>query len=170
MSSPLDRGDRWAALGVALAGLGLLSLLAEQAPAAVLVNESRSLPPGLYGRTLQSRPEIGLVVAVPAPASAKAYLRSLGASEQALLIKRVAAGPGDRVCRSGSDVQTPLRRVQARLQDRRGTPLPRWAGCRTLAKDEMFLLGDTPDSFDSRYFGPVPVATVTGVYQELATW
>lgn len=35
----------------------------------------------------------------------------------------------------------------------------------TLAVDEVFLMGDTPDSFDSRYFGPVNTADIEGVWR-----
>lgn len=39
-----------------------------------------------------------------------------------------------------------------------------------LAPDERLLLGDTPDSLDSRYFGPVATARIEGVYREAWTW
>ncbi len=49
------------------------------------------------------------------------------------------------------------------LFDRRGRPLPNWTGCRTLAEDEVFLLMEgVPDSFDGRYFGPVPMTAIIG--------
>jgi type IV secretory pathway protease TraF len=41
--------------------------------------------------------------------------------------------------------------------------LPHWDGCRTLQADELFLLmAAVPDSFDSRYFGPVSLSAVIG--------
>ena len=52
----------------------------------------------------------------------------------------------------------------------RGAALPAWRECRILAPDEVFLLGDTPGSFDSRYFGPVRRSDVVGVYREVLTW
>jgi len=39
-----------------------------------------------------------------------------------------------------------------------------------LRTDELFVLGDTPGSFDSRYFGPIRRAQVEGVYRETLTW
>jgi type IV secretory pathway protease TraF len=80
------------------------------------------------------------------------------------LIKRVAAVAGDHVCAIGSAVvlhtETVIRRLDA---DAAGRPLPHWSGCRRLDEDEVFLLmADAPDSFDSRYFGPVPLASVMG--------
>lgn len=171
MTSPIDNGNRWTALGVALAALALISAIVQQeAPAAVLINETPSLARGLYARAENRMPRMGAVVAVPQPPAARAYLRSLGAPEDLLLIKRVAAVAGDVVCRRGPLVETPLRRVEARARDRRGVELPTWAGCRRLAQDELFLLGDTPDSFDSRYFGPVRAPGGGDVYQEWITW
>ncbi|MFW2345454.1 MAG: S26 family signal peptidase [Brevundimonas mediterranea] len=48
--------------------------------------------------------------------------------------------------------------------------MPQWSDCRRLAADEVFLVGDTAGSFDSRYFGPVRTAEVIGVYREVLTW
>jgi type IV secretory pathway protease TraF len=174
MTSPLDTGSRWAALGVAVFALGCLDLVLEQGwgrgPAPALVNESASLPRGLYVRRPRAEPAIGAVVAVPAPVGVRRYLADLGAAPEALLIKRVAARGGDRVCRTGRRVVTPVRTVSAHERDRRGVALPVWSGCRTLASGELFLLGDTAASFDSRYFGPIDRAAVTGVYTEVVKW
>lgn len=40
-----------------------------------------------------------------------------------------------------------------------------WRGCRVLAEDEVLLLGDTADSFDGRYWGPVRVELIEGVWR-----
>ena len=45
--------------------------------------------------------------------------------------------------------------------------LPSWSGCRVLEENELFLVGDTPDSFDSRYFGIVTVDEIEGVWRPL---
>ncbi len=42
-----------------------------------------------------------------------------------------------------------------------------WRGCRTLAAGEVLLLGDTADSFDGRYWGPVSVDLIEGVWRKL---
>ena len=60
--------------------------------------------------------------------------------------------------------------VEVRGVDRTGAALPVWRGCRRLAPDERFLLGDTPGSFDSRYFGPVRTRDLEGVFRETLTW
>ena len=53
--------------------------------------------------------------------------------------------------------------IRDRLEvDRKGRPMPRWNECRVLVRDEFFLLLKPADSFDSRYFGPVPRAQIIG--------
>jgi type IV secretory pathway protease TraF len=51
----------------------------------------------------------------------------------------------------------------ALAHDRQGRPLPVWQGCRAIAQGEVFLMNwDEPASFDSRYFGPIPLRTIIG--------
>lgn len=81
-------------------------------------------------------------------------------------IKRVAANYGDRVCSDGDAIRINDRTVAHRaVLDSQGRALPHWSGCRTLSAEEVFLMGDTPDSFDSRYFGPVSAADIEGVWR-----
>ncbi|MFN7110107.1 MAG: S26 family signal peptidase [Brevundimonas sp.] len=170
MTSPLNAKRRWATLGLVVFALGGLGLAAEHAPALALVNESPSLPKGVYVRRPAARPTPGAVVAVRQPNVARAYLGELGMPAPVLLIKRVAAVEGDPVCRRGFGLQTPERVVTAHLVDRRGRALPQWRDCRRLRAGEFFLLGDTADSFDSRYFGPVRAGEIKGVYQAVVSW
>lgn len=168
--SPLDNGNRWAVLGVAVFMLGALALLARQTPALALVNESPSLPRGVYTRFPAGDIVRGSTVAVPQPERARAYLASLGMPAEVALIKRVAGVGGDRICAQDGRVVTPGGVMAVHQRDRRGAVLPQWSDCRRLAADEVFLVGDTAGSFDSRYFGPVRTAEVIGVYREVLTW
>lgn len=162
---------QWAAWTlIPVAALAVIAVSADRAPALALVNESPSLPEGLYVRQTDARIAHGSVVAIAQPPSIRPYLASLGMPAEVKLIKRVAAVGGDRVCAEDGAVQTPLRVSPVLEHDRRGVALPVWRGCRTLSPDELFLLGDTPGSFDSRYFGPVHRAEVDGVYKETLTW
>jgi type IV secretory pathway protease TraF len=52
---------------------------------------------------------------------------------------------------------------QALDHDRSGRALPVWRGCRAVAGDEVFLMNwQSEDSFDGRYFGPLPASTIVG--------
>mgnify|MGYP006187440575 FL=1 len=79
------------------------------------------------------------------------------------LLKHVAARPGALICRRDAAVTIDGRPVAtAKRTDNHGRPLPVWRGCRVLGADEFFLLNAAPDSFDGRYFGPVPASGLIG--------
>jgi conjugative transfer signal peptidase TraF len=173
------RASAWSLLGrrehavAALAGvLGLFALVAATAPAdrhAVLVNTTPSEPIGLYLRT-RLAPTRGRLIAFPAPATAFPYAdRRLSYLHRTLMLKTMAAGSGDQVCTTDgiARVNGKVWGVVATL-DHEGRPLPRWRACRRLGSGELFALANrVPNSFDSRYFGPVPAASVIGVYRPL---
>lgn len=139
-------------------------------PALAIINESPSLPRGLYLRDHAAPPARGDIVTVAQPTSVRPYLARLGMPADVRLIKRVAATAGDAVCSDGRWLIAPWRMVEVRGEDRAGAALPVWRGCRRLNADEHLLLGDTPTSLDSRYFGPVRTAQIEGVYREALTW
>jgi conjugative transfer signal peptidase TraF len=155
---------------VPASALLLLGAAAESGPPWLLVNESPSLPEGVYLRRPAAPLLRGALVAAPQPAVARAYLGRLGMPAEVALLKRVAAVSGDRVCAEPDAIAVAGRRVPVRAVDRLGRALPRWSGCRTLGPDDLFLLGDTSSSFDSRYFGPVRRTAVSGPYREILTW
>jgi conjugative transfer signal peptidase TraF len=139
-------------------------MLFPKAGAPVLVwNASPSVPIGLYRVT--TRPPLTgalAVIRLPDPLrilpETRGYLR-----KGALLIKPVAAGAGDTVCRHGSLVTINGRiAAHARTLDAVGRTLPAWSGCFRLGSDDIFVLSADPDSFDSRYIGPIDRAHVVG--------
>ncbi|MGE0630546.1 MAG: S26 family signal peptidase [Hyphomicrobiaceae bacterium] len=129
----------------------------------LLWNASPSVPLGLYQITAAPS-SIGSIVAARLPSSAaQLAARRSYLSESAILLKPVAATVGDRVCRFGTYIF--VRRKLAALAlaaDHLARPLPHWHGCRTLRVGELFLLSAAPDSFDSRYFGPIGSELVIG--------
>jgi type IV secretory pathway protease TraF len=153
---------------VLLIGLGAAATTLKPAP--LLINESPSLPRGVYRHRPSAAPDLSALVALRQPDAVQPYLARRGMPEAVRLIKRVAATGGDVVCSDGRRLGVPGRVVAVRPRDRAGQPLPVWRGCRRLAADERLLLGDTATSLDSRYFGPVTTAQIEGVYTAVLTW
>jgi len=138
----------------------------------VIINETVSIKKGLYiwsGDTQALKH--GDIVAMPMNQRSRDYLvAKLRYPTDTMLLKRVAALPGETVCRHGEAVAAPKRAVRAERKDSAGSNLPSWQGCHTLLPTEIFLLGDHPGSFDSRYFGPVRLAEISGTYKEFRPW
>ena len=161
------RGHRpRAILALGLLGLGAIGLPLLGRPAPLLIyNASASAPIGLYRVRPADPIQRGDLVLAHTPPSARGLAAERGyLPETVPLVKRVAAMAGDEVCVRDHAVSIDGRQVADQLgADAEGRPLPVWTGCRTLGPDEIFLLmPDVPDSFDGRYFGPVPVSAVVG--------
>jgi conjugative transfer signal peptidase TraF len=136
----------------------------------ILINTTPSEPPGLYMKA-GTAPARGRIVAFIAPAGAFPYAdRRLSYLHRVPLLKAVAAGPGDLVCTLNGRLEIEGRaRAPIAQSDRQGFALPHWSACRRLTADELFVFSDrVPNSFDSRYFGPVNRRAVLGVYAPLA--
>jgi len=153
---------------IGLAALAIGSGVARQADL-LLINTSASAPRGLYVR-FAAPPAPGARVALRQPATARPYLADLGVGPDMPLLKRVAAVAGEPICVRDGRLTWPRGAAMALDHDRRGTRLTRWQGCRALGPGEVLVIGDTPTSFDSRYFGPVRRGDLIGVYREIATW
>lgn len=128
-------------------------------------NASASVPVGLYRIVPATRIEVTDLAVVMPPAELTTFLDERGYLPRRLpLIKRVLALSGTTVCRSGAEIIAyGTTYGAARDRDTRGRPLPAWQGCRTLRDGEAFFMNrDSPDSFDSRYFGPLPLSTIVG--------
>jgi conjugative transfer signal peptidase TraF len=168
MMSPAPAPRLRRALAAAAGGLAVLAFASAPHADLVLYNHSTSLPPGLYIRTNGGATRTAIVT-VRAAEVAPAYARMRDFTAPGdRFIKRVAAIGGESVCASG-DAVTLDRRIVLRRQarDSAGRLLPRWSGCRTLGSDEILLLGDTPDSFDGRYWGPISRKLIEGVWRPL---
>ncbi|MYD94702.1 MAG: S26 family signal peptidase [Chloroflexi bacterium] len=129
----------------------------------LIYNASESAPVGFYLRS--ARPaatgDFTLVRADSRP-GIEAAGRGL-VPRGTPLVKRLAAVPGDRVCRHAAHVTINGRLVAAALgHDRERRPLPVWSGCVRLRAGEAFLLQDHPRSFDGRYLGPTLMSDLAG--------
>lgn len=159
------------ALGlIAVAAPAGASRLAGPEAPLLLINETRSAPRGLYLRSADPQPRLGRRVTIAQPRSARSYLAGLGVPAEMRLLKRIAAVAGERVCVERGVLRTPREAVRILSRDRRRVPLPAWRGCRLLAADEVMLLGDGPESFDGRYFGPVRGDRIEAAYGEVLRW
>lgn len=142
--------------------LGLMALLPSQPR--LVWNLTESVPVGLYWIDPVA-PGRGDTVALQPSPSLSAWLERAGVLRSAhILIKPLAGRAGDRVCRVGLSVTVNGMPVaQARAATGAGDALPAWSGCHNLDGDDLFLIAPHPDSFDSRYFGPVSALRVLGI-------
>jgi conjugative transfer signal peptidase TraF len=153
---------------VLLVGLASTLLIAEPAlhdnSAALIWNASASLPIGLYRLTQPQSIEVGDIVVVQPPEPLAGFLAARGYLPRGVpLMKRVQAVAGAVVCRVGLTIIVDGHVVGTALQrDSHNRPLPVWQGCKMLVDGDIFLMNTTvADSFDGRYFGPLPATTVT---------
>lgn len=156
------------AAGTALIGALLLATAGGARPL-LLWNRTASEPEGLYVRGAGSV-SVGALIAFPAPSAAFPYADGrMGYLRRVPILKHVAAVSGDQVCTVNDRLEINGRvRAPILRQDRRGAALPRWEGCRRLGDSEVFVFSDRiPNSFDSRYFGPVDRTDIIGVFRPL---
>lgn len=136
----------------------------------LLYNHTPSVPIGFYilrSGAPNTRIRRGDLVAFALPRAAYNYARQRGDSTHVRLLKPVLAVAGDHV----STLHGKLRINGAFVcnipdTDSAGRVLPHWRHACTLKPGELFV-GSTriADSFGSRFFGPIHVAQVIGVYR-----
>jgi conjugative transfer signal peptidase TraF len=141
----------------------------------LIVNRTHSLPVGLYYWS-DVPIKIGSIVLFKPDQSTLEQLgieRGYEARELPLL-KRVVALAGDvvSVSSSGVSINGQLLANSAPLfHDEAGrtlamAPLDHFS----LGTDQAFLMGVTPTSWDSRYFGPVSLSRCSGSFVPVLTW
>jgi conjugative transfer signal peptidase TraF len=148
---------------VALAAILMLTVPVAAGSARFVWNVTASAPAGLYRITHEPWFRGDRVAVLPGAALGADLDRRGVLANGKLLIKRVAGRAGDRVCRHGADVSiNDEPAAKARDVDSQGVQLGSWQGCVTLDDGQVFLLGDTPGSYDGRYFGVTPSAEIVG--------
>lgn len=128
-------------------------------------NASASTPVGFYMIGDVGHLDVTDLVAVDAPEPLATFLYDGDYLPRGVpLLKRVAALPGQRVCRTALAITVDGVPIGDALdRDRRGRPLPVWQGCRLVANGELFLMNwQVRDSLDGRYFGTLPATAVIG--------
>ena len=154
-----------AASAAALIVCAAVALSLFLSPRPLLVwNASPSSPLGLYAVTSASVRAGDMVVAWPPPAYRRMAAGRSYLPFHVLLVKRVAAIAGDRVCARRERILINGRPVALRrVRDPSGRAMPWWSGCRRLERGELFLLSAAgPLAFDGRYFGVTGASDLVG--------
>ncbi|MGD0680273.1 MAG: S26 family signal peptidase [Polyangiaceae bacterium] len=138
-------------------------------------NWTPSLPLGLYWLSRGAPPPAalpGALVAFPVPGGVRDLVRQRRyLPPGAMLVKRVVAMPGDRVCAEGTTLTVngdPLGTILT--QDSAGQPLPHDEGCGPLPEGSVYVASHFAKSFDSRTFGPVRTSDIRGTVTPLWTY
>lgn len=134
----------------------------------VLYNPSPSIETGYYARTPET-PATGKIIAFRVPTIGRDYAAiHMPYLIRGGIIKPVAAEAGDTVCTTGSGGLRINGKARAPIaeHDRHGLSLPHWRDCRALKAGEFFVFSDRiPNSYDSRYYGPVPASDIIGTFR-----
>ncbi len=128
-------------------------------------NASASVPIGLYSVHAAGALHVTELVVVRPPEALASFLDARRYLPKGVpMLKRILALPGQTVCRTDRTITVDgIAMGQALDHDRSGRALPVWRGCRVVAGDEVFLMNwQSEDSFDGRYFGPLPASTIVG--------
>jgi conjugative transfer signal peptidase TraF len=152
-------------LGLAGLSIVLLGLAAFSSKTPRLVwNASASAPRGLYLIAPDAVIERGDLILATLPDALRRFAAARGYLPDGVpILKRIVASTGAEICTTEAGLSVEGRIIPRLAADRAGRPMPLWLDCRTLGTDEVFLLmADIPDSFDSRYFGPVSVRQIIG--------
>jgi conjugative transfer signal peptidase TraF len=163
------RATAWVAFAAITLAAATAATVFDPTRPLILFNTTPSEPAGLYLAS-PTPISVGQIVAFSAPPDAFPYADGhLAFLHRVPLLKAVAARAGDVVCTATGRLTINGRdRGPIASRDSRGVALPRWRGCRALEPGEVFVFSNrVPNSFDSRYFGPVSVHAVIGVYRPL---
>jgi len=161
----MSRNDKAIVLGASVISIALLLIaIAVAFPPKLVWNASESAPMGLY--LIRNRqPVLGEFALVTPSKPVANFIAARGyLPGDTPLLKRVAALPGDEICRENMAVfVNGLHVADAQETDSLGRDMPQWSGCFTLNCSETFLLNGHPKSLDGRYFGATHVNDVIGV-------
>lgn len=156
---------------VVLSALAVLPLVTRFDPR-LIYNPTASAPRGWYTVRPIHRARIGDFVIVHLPKTIASLADSRGyLPSNVPLLKRVGAIAGQWVCETSGVLRIDGAVVaKIRAADHAGRRLTSWSGCRVLRDDELFLLSMSSSSFDSRYFGPLPLSALRGAAIPLWVW
>lgn len=158
---------------IVLIALANLEILASLIRPKLFLNLSASMPQGIYGLRPLQELKRGTLVLFHVPPKTKDALRGRPwLREDSLLIKPIAALPGDSVCLLEHEALV-RGEIMGNIyrEDSEGLPLPRQRGCFIVDQDMVFPLSThTAHSFDGRYFGEISLKEVLGEATPLFIW
>lgn len=160
---PTSRQTRIAIVAVGLAALLSFANFVD-GPWFVL-NETESVSTGLYWLDDDVELAVGDLVWLEVPAPVAELVRERGyLPAKGKLLKRVVAREGASWCVDGDRrfVVESESHGEAFLFDTLGKPLSPIQGCSVVPPGHVLVAGDHPRSFDSRYFGAIPIQSVVG--------
>jgi signal peptidase I len=110
----------------------------------VFLNRTASMPTGIYLKNNRSELDVGSII----------VFKSV--NKKGNLIKYIAGREGDEVCLDFENTLwvNGLPLTQKNIE-KYPEETPSQSVCQSLKRDELLALGEHPDSYDSRYFGPI---------------
>ena len=125
----------------------------------IFFNRTASMPMGIYVKNSKNKLTIGDIIVF--------YSRDKNSN----LLKYIAAHERDEYC---IDFENTLwvkgfpvaQKSIAKYHDE----LPTQSLCQTLKKDELLVLGEHPNSYDSRYFGPIKRQQIVAQVELALEW
>jgi conjugative transfer signal peptidase TraF len=166
-----------AIIGFALLGASFFAYLA-----GAKVNTTKSIPIGLYWASPKPPGRNDYVLFCPPQARVFDEAKERGyigagfcPGGYGYLMKRVMATASDTVSITNEGVRVNgrlLTHSSPREADGAGRPMPRYhAASFILEGAEVLVMGDVnPNSFDARYFGPIPRSQIRSVIYPVFTW
>ena len=149
--------------GLCIVVLAVMSCMRPQV--VVLYNYTDSLPHGFYMVEKRDVYRRGDMVVFPVPRSVRSLVNERQwLHDEGLLMKPLIGVKGDSVCTKRNRFrvgENDFGGIQS--HDEQGLPLPRYAVCGVLKAGFLVGVEGMSNSFDSRYFGPVPERSVIGV-------
>jgi len=146
----------WMPLYVSLlAFFGVASFAIAAKSLGIVLNVTGSMPDMVYQLGYGER---GSMAAFCSPISHPSIARGSCTDGSMPLIKRVVGVAGDRVTATDAGIEInglPLPNSKPLDLDTKGSALPHLRGIFRLKEGEIWTAGEHPNSFDSRYFGPV---------------
>jgi conjugative transfer signal peptidase TraF len=166
-------------MALGAAAMIALGLIADAAGAKI--NTSHSIPVGLYWRSDKRIEKNDYVLFCPPPRAVFNDARQRGyigagfcPGGYGYMMKRVRAAGNDTISIDDGGVRVNgqlLPDSAPRRTDRARRALPRYCATRTLQASEVLLMGDpNPNSFDARYFGPIPISNIHSVIRPVFIW